>query len=105
MPIPPGFPGRDRCISERPCLQVLAAHGNEGGFLQPPGGEHLRLTTTSTRYGRDPATTEGGTQSMKNLRRVGLILATTAISLGFVSVSAPAQADTSWGCPSCRPSR
>ena len=42
---------------------------------------------------------------MKNLRRVGLILATTAISLGFVSVSAPAQADTSWACPSCRPSR
>lgn len=42
---------------------------------------------------------------MKNLRRVGLLLATTALSIGFVSVSAPAQADTSWGCATCRPSR
>lgn len=42
---------------------------------------------------------------MKNVRRIGLTLASIALSLGVVSVAAPAQADTSWGCPSCRPSR
>ena len=38
---------------------------------------------------------------MKKARKVSILLATTAMSLGLLGISAPAQADTSWGCPGC----
>ena len=39
---------------------------------------------------------------MNNMRKIGLIVATGMLSLGFVGISAPANAyDTTWGCPTC----
>ena len=36
---------------------------------------------------------------MKILRKAGLVVATTAVTLGLLGVAAPAQAmDSSWGC-------
>lgn len=40
---------------------------------------------------------------MKNIRRIALTLAATALSLGTLAATGPAaHADTSWGCYSCR---
>jgi hypothetical protein len=39
--------------------------------------------------------------SMKNLRKVGLAVVTAVLSIGVVSISAPAHADTTWGCKTC----
>jgi hypothetical protein len=38
---------------------------------------------------------------MKNLRKVGLTVVTAVLSIGVVSISAPAHADTTWGCKTC----
>jgi hypothetical protein len=40
---------------------------------------------------------EGG-DSMNIGRKVAMVLAATGLSLGLLGISAPAQADTSWGC-------
>jgi len=40
---------------------------------------------------------------MKNMRKVGLIVATAMLSFGVLGITAPAHAngDTTWGCPGC----
>jgi hypothetical protein len=38
---------------------------------------------------------------MKNMRKVGLLVVTALLGFGAVGISAPAQADTTWGCPTC----
>jgi hypothetical protein len=38
---------------------------------------------------------------MTNLRKVGLAVVTAVLSIGVVSISAPAHADTTWGCKTC----
>jgi hypothetical protein len=39
---------------------------------------------------------------MNTMRKIGLIVATAMLSLGFVGMSAPAHAyDTTWSCPTC----
>jgi len=35
---------------------------------------------------------------MKNVRRAGIVLAATVMSFGLLGISAPANADSSWGC-------
>jgi len=35
---------------------------------------------------------------MSIVRKFGITIAATAVSLGLLGISAPAQADTSWGC-------
>ncbi|CAB4713261.1 unannotated protein [freshwater metagenome] len=35
---------------------------------------------------------------MKHVRKMTLLVAATAMTAGLVSIGAPAQADTSWGC-------
>jgi len=35
---------------------------------------------------------------MRITRKVAVVLATVGLSLGLVGITAPAQADTSWGC-------
>jgi hypothetical protein len=35
---------------------------------------------------------------MRITRKVAVVLATAGLSLGLVGITAPAQADTSWGC-------
>jgi hypothetical protein len=44
---------------------------------------------------------QGGFSNMKNLRKVGLAVVTAVLSIGVVSISAPAHADTTWGCKTC----
>jgi hypothetical protein len=43
----------------------------------------------------------GRIYSMDNLRKVGLAVVTAVLSIGVVSISAPAHADTTWGCKTC----
>lgn len=36
------------------------------------------------------------------MRKAGLMVVTTMLSLGFLGITAPAHAlDTTWGCPTC----
>lgn len=44
---------------------------------------------------------------MKIVRKASLVIAAAAVGVGFLGMSAPAQAmDSSWGCGGyCRPSR
>jgi len=35
---------------------------------------------------------------MSIVGRFGIMIAATAVSIGLLGISAPAQADTSWGC-------
>lgn len=35
---------------------------------------------------------------MKFARRLGIVIAATTVSLGLLGLTAPAQADSSWGC-------
>jgi hypothetical protein len=35
------------------------------------------------------------------MRKVGLMLVTAVLSVGVLGISAPAHADTTWGCPTC----
>jgi hypothetical protein len=45
---------------------------------------------------------KGGTDvRMNNMRKVGLMVVTAVLSVGVVGISAPAHADTTWGCPTC----
>ena len=44
---------------------------------------------------------QGGSSNMTNLRKVGLAVVTAVLSIGVVSISAPAHADTTWGCKTC----
>lgn len=38
---------------------------------------------------------------MRMTRKICIMIAATAVSFGLLGVTAPAQADTSWGCPGC----
>jgi hypothetical protein len=38
---------------------------------------------------------------MRKMRAIGLLLVTTVMSLGSLSIMAPAHADTTWYCPTC----
>jgi hypothetical protein len=38
---------------------------------------------------------------MNKMRKVGLTVVTAVLSVGVIGISAPAQADTTWGCPTC----
>jgi hypothetical protein len=38
---------------------------------------------------------------MSNLRKVGLAVVTAVLSIGVLGISAPAHADTTWGCKTC----
>jgi hypothetical protein len=38
---------------------------------------------------------------MKNVRKAGLVVVTAVLSIGVVGMSAPAHADTTWGCRTC----
>jgi len=35
------------------------------------------------------------------MRKVGLMVVTAVLGFGVVGITAPAHADTTWGCPSC----
>ena len=35
------------------------------------------------------------------MRKVGLAVVTTLLSIGVLGISAPAHADTTWGCKTC----
>ena len=35
------------------------------------------------------------------MRKVGLMVVTAMLSVGVLGISAPAHADTTWGCPTC----
>jgi len=36
-----------------------------------------------------------------NMRKVGLAVVTAVLSIGVVGITAPAHADTTWGCRTC----
>jgi hypothetical protein len=38
---------------------------------------------------------------MKNVRKAGLVVVTAVLSISVVGMSAPAHADTTWGCRTC----
>jgi hypothetical protein len=38
---------------------------------------------------------------MNKMRKIGLMVATAVLGAGVIGISAPAQADTTWGCPTC----
>jgi hypothetical protein len=38
---------------------------------------------------------------MKNLRKIGLGVVTTLLTVGALGIIAPAHADTGWPCPTC----
>jgi hypothetical protein len=45
---------------------------------------------------------QGGTDVRKhNMRKVGLAVVAAVLSIGSVAISAPAHADTTWGCKTC----
>jgi hypothetical protein len=45
---------------------------------------------------------QGGTDVRKNnMRKVGLAVVAAVLSIGAVGITAPAHADTTWGCKTC----
>jgi hypothetical protein len=38
---------------------------------------------------------------MNNMRKLGLAVVAALLSIGAVGISAPAHADTTWGCKTC----
>jgi hypothetical protein len=37
-----------------------------------------------------------------HMRKVGLVVVSALLSLGVVGITAPAHADTTWGCKTCK---
>ena len=61
----------------------------------PPGRGKVPQTLPMTRPWVRRKIVEG---PMRITRKVAVVLATVGLSLGLVGITAPAQADTSWGC-------
>jgi hypothetical protein len=59
------------------------------------------VSTSTTMVFRVIGAPTGRIYSMDNLRKVGLAVVTAVLSIGVVSISAPAHADTTWGCKTC----
>ena len=36
-----------------------------------------------------------------SLRKIGMVIASAVLGIGVVGITAPAHADTTWGCPGC----
>jgi len=51
--------------------------------------------------GRAQAQNRQGGISMKTVSRIGIVVATVAMSIGLLGAPAHAYKDTSWGCPGC----